>query len=329
VPMRISFVSQTGIEEHPWADLDALLGRTDGFTWIDVPEFDADAEEMLRDTLKAHPLVVSACRERNFVPAVHSYAEHVFVVVHTTLTGEAGHVHLLELDQLVGAHYLVTVHGPRNPAVELSATTAETDGIRQRIEAGRFHPASPAELFYAIGSAVARRHAAAVRAVANQLPALEARVMGPDFTHPEVLLDELFLLRHELLTARTAASQAHDIHARLASLQRFTSDELRQHAGDLAEQFERARNVADGESQFLFGIIDLYQTRVTTKMTVAMERLAVIAAVTLPVTAIASIYGMNVIVSQKTHIVHLSVVLLAMAAISGVLLHWTKRQGWW
>ena len=31
-------------------------------------------------------------------------------------------------------------------------------------------------------------------------------------------------------------------------------------------------------------------------MTVAMERLAVIAAITLPVTAIASIYGMNVIV---------------------------------
>ena len=34
--------------------------------------------------------------------------------------------------------------------------------------------------------------------------------------------------------------------------------------------------MADGESQFLFGVIELYQTRVTTKMTVAMERLAAI-----------------------------------------------------
>ena len=35
-------------------------------------------------------------------------------------------------------------------------------------------------------------------------------------------------------------------------------------------------------------------------MTIAMERLAVLAAVTLPMTALASIYGMNVIVNDPT-----------------------------
>ena len=65
------------------------------------------------------------------------------------------------------------------------------------------------------------------------------------------------------------------------------------------------RSLADGESHFLFGVIDLYQTRVTTKMTVAMERLAVIAAITLPVTALASIYGMNVIVNDSTQVAQL------------------------
>ena len=67
---------------------------------------------------------------------------------------------------------------------------------------------------------------------------------------------------------------------------------------DLADQFDRVRSLADGESHFLFGVIELYQTKVHTKMTVAMERLAVIAAVTLPITAIASVYGMNVIVNR-------------------------------
>ncbi|MGZ4589206.1 MAG: CorA family divalent cation transporter [Actinomycetes bacterium] len=64
-------------------------------------------------------------------------------------------------------------------------------------------------------------------------------------------------------------------------------------------------------------------------MTVAVERLAVLAAVTLPITAIASVYGMNVIVNQQTHVVQLVVVLAVMAAISAALLRWTKRQGWW
>jgi Mg2+ and Co2+ transporter CorA len=60
-----------------------------------------------------------------------------------------------------------------------------------------------------------------------------------------------------------------------------------------------------------------------------MERLAVIAAVTLPVTAIASVYGMNVIVNQHTHYVELVVVLAVMIAISLMLLRWARRQGWW
>ena len=62
------------------------------------------------------------------------------------------------------------------------------------------------------------------------------------------------------------------------------------------------RGIADGENQFLSGVIELYETRATTKMTVAMERLAVIAAVTLPITALASVYGMNVIVNAETDV---------------------------
>jgi len=64
-------------------------------------------------------------------------------------------------------------------------------------------------------------------------------------------------------------------------------------------------------------------------MTVAVERLAVLAAVTLPITAVASVYGMNVIVNQHTHTVQLLLVLALMVAMSAALLRWTKRQGWW
>lgn len=327
--MRTWWVGPDGLEEHLPADVADLLARPDGFVWVDVPELDDTAETLLREEFHAHPMVLKACRERNFVPTVHGYEDHTFVIIHAPLAGEGGHVHMLELDQLVGTRYLVTVHGPRNPAVSLADATAETDAVRERIAAGRLRPATPVQLSHAIGSAVARRQSAAVRAVAARLPALEMRVMDSDFHQPEELLEELFLLRHELLISRVQAGQAHEIYGRLATLERFSSDEARRHATDLAEQFDRVRSLADGESQFLFGVIELYQTRVTTKMTVAMERLAVIAAITLPVTAIASIYGMNVIVNSSTHWVQLTVVLVVMATISLFLLRWARRQGWW
>ena len=114
-----------------------------------------------------------------------------------------------------------------------------------------------------------------------------------------------------------------------AALARVTDETAKDHARDLADQFDRVRSIADGESQFLFGVIELYQTKVNTKMTVAMERLAVIAAVTLPITAIASIEGMNMIVALRENRIELAIVLLIMVVMSFLLLRWARRQGWW
>lgn len=326
--MDARVVDRDGVRAIGVDDLDAALARDDGFVWLDVAEWSDDAERLL-ERLDCHPLVVEACRTRNHVPTVHAYEQHVFVTLLVPLLGVGGHVHLLELDQLVGGRYLVTVHGPLNPDVDPDEALVETRAALRRIEEGRFRPESPAALSYALGSAVARRQRALVGSVAEKLPAVEREVMASEFREPEALLEQMFLIRHELLTARTTAAQSADVFARIGSLDRHVDEDLRRFARDLADQFDRVCSIGDGEAQFLHGVIELYQTRVNTKMTVAMERLAVIAAVTLPVTAIASVLGMNVIVSDDTRWFALTIVVGVMLTISLLLLRWARRQGWW
>jgi magnesium transporter len=55
----------------------------------------------------------------------------------------------------------------------------------------------------------------------------------------------------------------------------------------------------------------------------------VIAVVTLPITALSSIYGMNIIVNEHTQVPQLIPVLTVMAIMSTLLLTWAKRRGWW
>lgn len=80
------------------------------------------------------------------MPTVHAYENHYFVTLHAPLLGAAGHVHLLELDQVVGRGFLVTVHGPINPAVEPEEAMGETHAVLRRIESGRFRPATGGEI---------------------------------------------------------------------------------------------------------------------------------------------------------------------------------------
>lgn len=323
--MDVRHLDDSGVRVR---EIEDRVGAGAGFTWVDIPEWNDEAEAYLRD-LGCHEMVLESCRTRNHVPTVHGYADHIFITTQSPLLGHAGHVHLLELDQIIGRDYLVTVHGPLNPVVDPAEALAETDSVLRRIESGRFRPMTPHELSFAITSAVARRQRGLINQVAEKLPGLEKHVMDSRLTNPEELLERMFLIRHELITTRTMAAQCCDVWARMAGLSHLPDETARDYLRDLADQFERVRSIADGESHFLFGVIELYQTKVNTKMTVAMERLAVIAAVTLPITAIASIEGMNMIVSVHENLVEFGIVLLLMLVMSIWLLRWARRQGWW
>jgi magnesium transporter len=214
--MDLHWVSGEGIEDHRAKDLEALLERDGGFAWLDIPNCDTEATQVLSEVFGFHPLAVRACTERNHIPRVHAYADHVFVVLNAPEPGSAGHVHLLELDQFIGRRYLVTVHGPRGAGVPLDAALRDTRGVLERLNAGRLRPSSPFELSYAIVSALARGMAELVRSLAGTIAALERRILDQEHKDPERILHELFQVRHELLTVRTMAGQSREIYGRMA-----------------------------------------------------------------------------------------------------------------
>ncbi|WP_238010686.1 magnesium transporter CorA family protein [Dactylosporangium sp. AC04546] len=327
--IEVRFILDGRVSGHGADELPGLLARDDGLVWVDVPTCDAEASRVLADAFGFHPLALRDAAVRNRVPKIHPYADHVFVVLHAPHLGSRGHVHYVELDQFIGPRYLVTVHGPANPAVPPDIPVKQTRDVLRRIEAGRFAPASAYELSYAIVSAITRLQENLVEGITADVWRLEQRVTAGHLGNPEQFLEELFQARHGLLAVRTMAALGGEIYGRLAGLTRVVPPEAAASLADVIDQFARVRSVADGEREYLQGVIEFYQARTETKMTIAAERLAVIAAVTLPITALSSVYGMNLIVNEKTQGLHVVAVLVIMAVMSGTLLTWAKRQGWW
>jgi magnesium transporter len=327
--MDVRLLTATGVERYPVEKLADLLGREDGLVWVDIPECDADAAQVLSEVFGFHPLAVRDCVERNRVAKVHAYPDHVFVILHAPELGQAGHVHYIELDQFIGPRYLVTVHGPLNKAVDPAVALRDTNAVLARLEAGRLRPSSSFELSYAIVSALARQQESFVERLTSMVWQLEQRVTAGHLGNPERFLEELFRTRHGLIAAGTMGAVSREAYGRMSALNRSLPAEAKPLVVDLVDQFERLRRIADGQREYLQGVIEFYRTRTDTKMTIAAERLAVIAAVTLPITALSSVYGMNIIVNSRTDFPHLAAVLAVMVVMSGALLAWTKRQGWW
>ncbi|MEV6151910.1 magnesium transporter CorA family protein [Nonomuraea sp. NPDC052129] len=347
--MDIRLINDEGVEERPVEELKALLDDEDALVWVDISSCDLEAARMLSEVFGFHPMAVRDCVERNRVPKVHAYPDHVFVVLHAPERGQRGHVHYIELDQFVGRNYLVTVHGPINPAADPAAALRETDEVLTRIKAGRLHPATPFELSYAIISALTRNQENFVETMTSDVWRLEQRVTSGNVGDPEEFLNELFRARHGLLAVRTMGALSCAIYGRMTNLTRVSAGGQRLVA-DIADQFDRVRAVADGEREYLQGVIEFYQTTLTIKATLVgqahtaevnrlteasyaqneeIKKISAWAAIFFAPTLVGTVYGMNF-----THMPELQWAFgypsaLALMVLASVVLFMVfKRWGW-
>jgi Mg2+ and Co2+ transporters len=271
--MRLIQVGVDGAREQPIGDIERLLAEPDGFIWLDVPLCAAEGSELLRRVFRFHELAIHDCVVRNHVSKIHSYEDHVFTVLHAPQIGGGGHVHYIELDQFLGPNYLVTVHGPLNEAVAPAVADMDTGNTRARLMSGVFTPNSPFALSAAIIRAMARREIDMIAALAERSGQLEQKVVlaGGPGEGAEEFLNDLFRVWYELLAIRTIARQSSSTYDRVARLARFLPPEVTLVVADLADGFDMVATMADGQREFLHGVIEYFQTRVGAHQAISAE----------------------------------------------------------
>jgi Mg2+ and Co2+ transporter CorA len=179
------------------------------------------------------------------------------------------------LDQFIGPNYLVTVHGPLNPAVSPQVASADTTTVIERIGHGEIHPRTAVQLSYSILSSMIRRQIDLVAQLAAESGRLEREVTDAKRDDdPETLLEELFEVGHQLLAIRTMATHSAETYRSISRTARMLPDADRAIIGDLADRFEMVRSMAAGQMDFVRGVIEFYQTRTNTHLALAAERLS-------------------------------------------------------
>ena len=151
--------------------------------------------------LGCHPLVLEGCRQRNYVPTVHGYDDHVFVTTQSPSSATPGTSTCSSSTRSSATTTSSPCTGRSTPTSTSAHALVETAGV---LAPDRRRPVPPEDARpscrYAITSAVARRQSGLIREVAAKLPGLEKHVMSSQLRDPEALLETMFLIRHELIT---------------------------------------------------------------------------------------------------------------------------------
>ena len=301
----------------------AAAWARDGTTvWIDMED---PTEGELREVdriIRVDEAALEDCLHGEQRPRIDEYDDYAFVVLYGAIGPEPDlRFDPRKLAAFCGRNFLVTVH--REPLRAIGT-------FRQRFDR---HPAhvladGPDALLYQIIDMMIDNFVDLAGKYEDHLEEIEERSLAPGVD--ESILESMLNLRRELLELRRVAASQRELLMPLAEGEfDYISEHLGQRFSHVRDHLVEVVELIDTQRERLNGVRDNYHTALAVRTNDVMKTLTVLAAVFLPLSVVAGIYGMNLPVwPSPEHPLSFWIVLAAMAVIGGGFLLYFKRRGW-
>ena len=283
--MITSLVFRSGaLTESATVDPAWLAPESGTVVWVDFESPDDNETKFLTDTFRFHELAVEDAIAEVHHPKIESYDGMLYlilhgIVAHTTKQG----FETLDVDFFLGTHFLVTVH--YHPSRSISA---EKEVLRR-------HPAllaeGPCSLLHRLVDRLVDHYGPEVDALEDRLEALEQEVFA-GHSHP---IRDLLRLKSDIASLRRVTLPQRDALSRLARRE-FAEipDQLAYRFRDVYDHLVRLSDEAIFLQDRVTGLLDAYLSMQSNRLNQVMKVLTVIATIFMPLTVLASLYGMNV-----------------------------------
>jgi magnesium transporter len=262
------------------ADPDAIdAARARGeYVWVDL--VDPSPEELARigDLFGLHRLALEDSEKFDQLPKIDHYRDWLLLVFYGARLGEAGETDLVETHLFVSDHWVITVR--RDPCLSLDQLRTDDPGDDRWI-------------VYRVIDALADSFFPVMHELERRIEALEDAILGGDV---EGARHDIVGLRRPVLRLNKVLIAQRDVFDRsmselteLPGLGREASHYFR----DVQDHLHRLTIRTDSLRERLTSAIHMVDSVVNTRLAAANERLTLIATIFLPLTAVASFFGMN------------------------------------
>ena len=302
--------------------LDALWSRQDVRVWIDLESPSEEDLQRLNKLVALDDEAVSDCLHGEQQPRVDEFESYIFLVLYG-LHGlkEQEDLDPHKLAAFCGSRFLITVH--RDPILS----------VRQVRSRCARHPENylargvDAVLFEIIDTMVDYYLQVADR-YEDRLEALEE--LSFDIDVDEEVLEEVASVRRDLLELRRLAVAQRQLLQPVAKGEYdFVSETLSQQISHCCDHLTQVIDTVDSLRETIHSIRDNYHAALARRTNEIMKVLTVFAAVMLPLTLIAGIYGMNLpLWPPPDHPLSFWGVVLVMILISVAMLFYFRRRQW-
>lgn len=265
--------------------------KSEGLLWVSLEKpTNEEVKEVLADRFQFHPLAVEDCLSLNYQPPkVDDFSDYLFIIVHALRSNCAvdqldKEFATIEFNCFLSQNYLVTVYR----AADMPAVQAVWERLKRH---HRLLERGTGILCYTLLDYMIDEYLPFLDAMDEEIDRLENEIFATPKTS---LLQRVLVLKHSIITLRRILSPQREVMNRL-SRDEFPqiAPEHRIYYRDLYDHLVRLQDLSEGTRDTITGTIEAYLSVTSNRMNEIMKTLAIISTIFLPLSFVASVYGMN------------------------------------
>lgn len=316
-------IFKTGLDVSEFAE---LIKDPGGLLWVDFeaspPETD---EKILQEAFSFHPLAIEDALLQSHVPKLDDWEDYLYIVLHAVVfDSQAGEkVDTLEVDFFLGKNYLVTHHDQKILAIDHVWDNFQVDN--------RIYKNGSGHLFYRIADEIVASYMPVLEMLDDVIDQSEDQV----FNDPSpIILERVFRLKRAVLHLRRMVGPQREVFNKLARDEiEVIGKRERVYFRDIYDHLVRLYDIIESIRDLVSGTLDTYLSVVNNRMNEIMKTLTIITTLFMPISFVASFFGMNFFVPLRPFIAwtKLPVFLLAlliMLVTPFTMLMWVRKKGW-
>jgi magnesium transporter len=298
----------------------------DGLTWVNIEMPTFDDMEYLRQHYPFHPLDLDDCLSRIQRPKIDEYEDYLFIVLHFPLFSKQARVtRPSQVSTFIGKNYLVTLHtGQLKPLANLFNDCQLNEKARHE-----YMSRGSGYLLYRILDRLVDYCLPITNKIVEHMEEVEDRIFDES---ARGTVREISILRRDLISYRRIISALRPVvHSLEQKTERFTTGEMEVYYGDLVDHLDKIWDTLDECKEVVEGLSSTNDALYSYRTSEVMRVLTILATIMLPLTVVASIYGMNVPLPgglDHGNPMTFASIIAVMLAISGGMLFFFRLRRW-
>jgi magnesium transporter len=295
-----------------------------GLRWINIERPRAVDQAWLEERFEFHPLDYEDVFSRNQRPKLDEYDDYLFIVLHfPRYDKKVSRLNAAELDLFVGPDYLITIQNEPLQAVQyLFDRIRSNEELREDL-----FSKGPGYLLYRIVDDSVDASFPMLRKMGNKLERIEEEIFEGE-NSSEVVRD-ISNVKQEIINfrkiVRPQRSAFRDLERTKA---RYIAEDLDIYFDDINDASERVWDMLENYKEVVEGLESTNESAIAHRTNETFRVLTAISVIVLPLTLVASIWGMNVHVPGEQSKTAFIVIMAFMVLLLGGMIAYFRKRDW-